>query len=143
MPTGTRHCRTCGKAKPLSEFHRNYWSTGGRLHHCKDCTRESRKQRPTQLSIVDERHLARIREFPYIVVFHGGPDDGVTYRVRAEPKRYFRAEGRAPLLMDEAGGISFSDDWVNVWTYELIDFDGVTAHYRLRGVDLGGFCIAG
>lgn len=141
MLTGLRRCRTCQQEKPLTEFHVNYWSQGGRLQHCKDCTRDQRRKRQ-RLGAVDERELARSREFPFVVVFHGGPDDELTYRVKSEPGRYWRAEHRSPLCMDKEGSIFFAGDWVNVWTYERTDFDGSTAHYVLRGVEVGRFCIA-
>jgi len=52
--SGEKPCNTCGKTKPLSEFHKNHVYKDGHTNRCKDClnarVRELRVQRTAEKS---------------------------------------------------------------------------------------------
>lgn len=49
VPTGEKHCFTCGQTKPLQSFYRNRKTLDGRFHCCRRCCR--RKTTPVRIAL--------------------------------------------------------------------------------------------
>lgn len=55
----TKTCTTCGETKPLTDFHRDKKSAGGRRNDCKTCAKaRNRKRGPQALTAVADNACA-------------------------------------------------------------------------------------
>lgn len=51
-----RRCMLCGKAKPLTDFHRHHRGRNGRRSRCAQCTKETRKPTPNRKTQTPEEN---------------------------------------------------------------------------------------